>query len=265
MNQNKTDRRQFLAGTVGAAVALGVTQGVQSADAKPKQQFYELRIYRTPSDDKQAIVSNYLEQALLPALKRIGIKQVGVFKQIEVKDDHSLYVLIPFNSLEQFSSLNDVLETDEQYHQAAAEYFSFPKESPAFTRIESRLMKAFKGMPQLKTPEGAGPHLFELRTYESHNEKLAKLKVDMFNSGEIEIMEDVKLAPVFFGEMLIGDDVPNLTYMLSAPHRAAHEEHWDGFRMHSKWEKMKAMDKYKGTVSKITNWYLEPLPYSAIQ
>ena len=73
MNQNKTDRRQFLAGTMGAAVALGVTQRVQSADSKPKQQFYELRIYRTPSADKQAIISNYLEQALLPALKRAGM------------------------------------------------------------------------------------------------------------------------------------------------------------------------------------------------
>ncbi|MCA9022204.1 MAG: NIPSNAP family protein [Planctomycetaceae bacterium] len=265
MNQNITDRRQFLAGTVGAAVALGVTQNVHSADSKAKQQFYELRIYRAPSAEKQAIVGNYLEQALLPALKRIGITQVGVFKQIDAKDEHSLYVLIPFDSLEQFASLNDVLETDEKYHQAAAEYFSFPKESPAFTRIESRLMKAFKGMPQLKAPGGKGPHLFELRTYESHNEKLAKLKVDMFNSGEIEIMEDVKLGPVFFGEMLIGGDVPNLTYMLSAPNRPAHDEHWDGFRSHPKWEKMKTMDKYKGTVSKITNVYLEPLPYSAIQ
>lgn len=265
MDQNKTDRRQFLAGTLGAAVALGATQSVQSADSKAKQQFYELRIYRITSADKQAIVSNYLEQALLPALKRIGITQVGVFKQIDDKEDHSLYVLIPFNSLEQFSSLNDVLETDEKYHQAAAEYFSLPKDSPAFTRIESRLMKAFKGMPQLKAPEGKGPNFFELRTYESHNEKLAKLKVDMFNSGEIEIMEDVQLAPVFFGEMLIGDDVPNLTYMLSAPHRAAHEEHWVGFRTHPEWDRMKMMDKYKGTVSKITHWYLEPLPYSAIQ
>ena len=55
MNQNKTDRRQFLAGTVGAAVALGVTQGVQSADAKPKQQFYELRIYRMTSRQSSVI------------------------------------------------------------------------------------------------------------------------------------------------------------------------------------------------------------------
>ena len=265
MKQNRTDRRQFLAGTVGAAVALGVGQSAQSADSKPSQEYYELRTYRIADAEKQKIVSDYLEKALLPALKRAGINRVGVFKETEGKGDHSLYVLIPYTSLNQFSSLNDVLEKDSVYHQAAETYFSQPNKSPAYSRIESRLMKAFQGMPVLETPKGKAPHLFELRTYESSNEKLARLKVDMFNQGEIDIMRDVKLGPVFFGEMLVGDDVPNLTYMLSAPNKSAHEEHWDGFRAHPEWDRMKKMAKYKGTVSKIRNWYLEPLSFSGIQ
>lgn len=262
---HKSDRRQFLAGTVAAAVALGAGQSVQSAEPKQNQEYYELRTYRIADAEKQKIVSDYLEHALLPALKRMGINRVGVFKETEGKGDHSLYVLIPYTSLKQFSSLNDVLETDAAYHTAAEAYFAQPKKSPAYSRIESRLMKAFQGMPVLETPEGKSSHLFELRTYESHNENLARLKVDMFNQGEIDIMRDVKLGPVFFGEMLIGDDVPNLTYMLSAPSSAAHEQHWDAFRAHPDWNRMKQMDKYKGTVSKITNWYLEPLSFSAIQ
>ncbi|QDU08178.1 NIPSNAP family protein [Gimesia aquarii] len=265
MNHNKTDRRQFLTGTVGAAVALGIGQVVHSADEKKAQEYYELRTYRIDDPAKQKIVNHYLEKALLPALKRMGINRVGVFKEKEAKGDYSLYVLIPFSSLEQFSRLNDVLEADAAYQSAAKEYFNQPKKSPAYSRIESRFMKAFQGMPVLEIPKGKAPHLFELRTYESSNEKLARLKVDMFNNGEIDIMRDVKLGPVFFGEMLIGDDVPNLTYMLSAPDGAAHEKHWDGFRAHPDWNRMKKMDKYKGTVSKIRNKYLEPLPFSTIQ
>ncbi len=197
MNQNDNNRRQFLTGTIGAALAAGMSQTVEAKEANAKQEFYELRTYRIPDASKQTIVSNYLERALLPALKRMGITRVGVFKETDGKGDHSLYVLIPFTSLEQFSSMNDVLEKDTRYHKAAKSYFAQPEKSPAYSRIESRLMKAFQGMPVLETPPGKSPHLFELRTYESHNENLARLKVDMFNQGEIDIMRDVKLGPVF--------------------------------------------------------------------
>jgi hypothetical protein len=106
--------------------------------------------------------------------------------------------------------------------------------------------------------------LFELRTYESHNADKARLKVEMFNEGEIDIMRDVKLAPLFYGETLIGSDVPNLTYMLTAPDMNAHDEHWAGFRTHPDWLVMKALDKYKDTVSKINRWYLAPTAYSQL-
>ena len=271
MTQHTTDRRQFLAGSVGAAVALGLGQTAHSAAPRQKQEFYELRTYRIKDAANQKLVSNYLKNALLPALKRQGIDRVGVFKlsernrQEKDKGDQSLYVLIPFKSLEQFSAVNDLLEKDDAYHKAAETFFAIPNKSAAYSRIESRLMKAFSGMPILEVPEGKGPHLFELRTYESSNANLARLKVDMFNSGEIDIMKNVELGPVFFGEMLIGDDVPNLTYMLSGPNRAVHDEHWQGFIKHPEWDRMKKMAKYKGTVSKITKWYLEPLPYSEIQ
>lgn len=265
MNQNTTDRRQFLAGSVGAAVALGLGQTTHAAAPQQKQELYELRTYRIANAANHKLVSNYLENALLPALKRQGIDRVGVFREVDGEDDHSLYVLIPFKSLDQFSALNDVLEKDAAYHKAAETFFALPNKSAAYSRIESRLMKAFSGMPVLEVPEEKGPHLFELRTYESSNAKLARLKVDMFNSGEIGIMKEVNLGPVFFGEMLVGDDVPNLTYMLSGPNREDHDEHWKGFISHPEWEKMKKMEKYKGTVSKITKWYLAPLPYSEIQ
>lgn len=265
MSKSQTDRRQFLTGTMGAAVALGLGNSVSAADAKQKQQYYELRTYRIAGADNQKIVSDYLKQALLPALNRAGISQVGVFQEIDHQEDYSLYVLIPFQSLEQLASLNDKLEVDAAYQKAAKSYFALPKEEAPYSRCESRLMKAFKGMPVLEAPAGKGPHLFELRTYESQNAGLARLKVDMFNSGEIDIMRDVKLAPVFYGEMLIGDDVPNLTYMLSAPSQDEHKKHWEGFLKHPEWDRMKKMDKYKGTVSKIKKWFLEPLPYSEIQ
>jgi hypothetical protein len=106
--------------------------------------------------------------------------------------------------------------------------------------------------------------MFELRIYESHDDLKARLKVAMFNDGEIDVMRDVKMAPVFYGETLIGQDVPNLIYMLSASDMESHEAHWKAFIGHPEWDRMKKLPKYKDTVSNITKVYLVPTDYSQI-
>ena len=220
-----------------------------------EQEFYELRVYRNADADKQAAVVNYLEGALVPALNRMGVKTVGVFIPTGGKPEVPLtdvFVLIPFADLSQFTKSGGVLAEDETYTAAAAEFMAASPKDPAYVRLESRLMKAFAGMPVLEVPNGnSEDRLLELRIYESHNTQKARLKVEMFNDGEIDVMKDVKLGPVFFGETLISNDVPNLTYMLSAPSEEAHGEHWGGFGKHPRWQVLKKMEKYKGTVSKI--------------
>jgi hypothetical protein len=163
--------------------------------------------------------------------------------------------------------LNDQLTADKDYHIAAADFFALPKKDPAYKRIESRLMKAFAGMPVIEMPKqtkSKAPRIFELRIYESHNEQKANLKVEMFNSGEIQVMRDTKLAPVFYGQTLISNDVPNLVYMTSASNTDEHKEHWQAFKVHPEWQRLKKLPKYKGTVSKMTKIFLVPTPYSQI-
>src|SRR4029079_9533270 len=104
-----------------------------------------------------------------------------------------------------------------------------PKSAPAFTRIQSWFLVAFAGLPKLEQPAYSlekKPRIFELRTYESYSEAKALKKIEMFNSGEIDLMRDVKLGPIFYGQGLIGHDLPHLTYMLSGETREAHKEHW---------------------------------------
>jgi hypothetical protein len=264
-----TDRRRFLARSLGATAALGAAAQLATAEneASAAQEYYELRTYQIPTGEKQAVVHDYLKSALIPALGRQQIDRVGVFTALDKPEDLSIFVLIPYPTADALGNRNAKLESDKAYQKAAAKLFSFPKSDPAYTRINSRFMKAFSGMPVVELPAttaGKKPRMFELRTYESHDELKASLKVDMFNSGEIDIMRDVQMAPVFFGEMLIGDDVPNLTYMLSATDMDAHKEHWGSFIAHPEWDRMKKLPKYKGTVSKITKWYLAPTKYSQI-
>ena len=267
--KNSIERRKFLAGSVAAAAAaaaLGRPAKAQKA-GKAKQEYYELREYRVKNADKQKIVGNYLAKALVPALNRMGIDRVGVFTVKDKPKELTIFVLIPYRTLQALADLNGKLAADAAYQKAAAEMFALPKKDPAYIRIVSRLMKAFTGIPVLELPaetKAKKPRMFELRVYESHNDQKAALKVDMFNSGELQVMRDTKLGPVFFGEMLVGDNVPNLTYMLSAADMASHKAHWKTFGGHPEWVRMRGMAKYKDTVSKHTNWFLVPTAYSQI-
>jgi hypothetical protein len=108
------------------------------------------------------------------------------------------------------------------------------------------------------------PRIFELRRYESHNIKAGKLKVEMFDEGEIDVFRKTGLTPVFFGETLVGDLMPNLLYMLTFENMAERDAAWDRFRVHPDWKRMAAMERYKDTVSNISDTILQPASFSQV-
>lgn len=231
------------------------------------QEYFELRIYKIFDYDKQRIAETYLEDALLPALNRMGLDRVGVFTNQGDENDHSIFVLIPFPSVDKFTDMNSKLAANKEYQAAAASYFDREKKDPVYDRIESRFMKAFSGMPVMEIPSVSNEkqeRIFELRLYQSHTEDHARRKVQMFNEGEIQVMRDTKLGPVFFGETLIGPDVPNLVYMLSSSDLETHKKNWKSFLAHPEWKRMKDLEQYKDTVSKSQKWFLQPTGYSQL-
>jgi hypothetical protein len=264
-------RRNFLKTTLTVSTLTGVSAATLSAAAAQpagsKQEYYELRAYRLKSGAKCDLLDAYLQKAAIPAWNRLGIKNVGAFKEKQPKDAPSVFVLMPYATLEEFAAAAVRLNGDAEYQQAGAEYLQSPKTNPAFERIDSWLLLAFAGMPQMELPaycRERKPRLFELRTYESHSEAKAIKKVEMFNSGEIDVMHEVGLAPIFYGQALIGPNLPHLTYMTSGETDELHKKHWDGFGKHPTWTRLKDDPQYADTVSKITKWILEPATYSQI-
>ena len=58
-------------------------------------------------------------------------------------------------------------------------------------------------MPLLKVPKNQlenHDRVFELRVYESANERLGDLKVHMFNNGEVPIFLDCGIQPILSGK-----------------------------------------------------------------
>ncbi len=229
-------------------------------------EFYEIRIYRVFDFEKQNQLEAWMKNALMPALGRLGIKNVGVFQNQGDPNDHSEFMVIPFQSLEQFSEMNIKLAADEIFAEASKEWFGQDMKDPVYTRIDSWLTEAFDSIPKMEMPvDVAAPdRIYELRLYESHNMDSARRKVAMFDDGETQLMRDVKLGPVFFGRTLAGPDCPNLIYLLGAENEAAHKEHWKAFLAAPKWAAIKDLPEYANTVSKIQNWYLKPTDFSQL-
>jgi hypothetical protein len=264
-------RREFLRTSLTVSTLAGLSAAslkVNAAEAgSANREYYELRVYRLKAGAKSDALDSYLETAAIPAWNRLGIKPVGAFTEREGKEAPAIYVLIPYPSLSAFSEAVAKLLADPELQKAGAAYLQSPKENPAFDRIDSWLMLAFAGIPKLEQPaysRDRKPRMFELRTYESHSEAKALKKVEMFNSGEIDVMRETGLGPVFFGQALVGPNLPHLTYMLSAEDQEAHKKHWDAFGKHPTWNKMKNDPQYADTVSKIANHFLVPTSYSQI-
>ena len=260
----------------GPAAAEPDSAGEQAAEqSEPAREYYEIRRYRLADEDSRQTVLAYLENALVPALNRAGIDRVGVFgvepaseeEPLDPVDALSLWAIIPFASVEDFVGMKSTLEADAGYLEAAAPMYATPTREPIYERVESWFLHAFKGMPVMELPPqtAAGEdRIFEFRLYESHNEDTARRKVHMFDNGEIDIMRDVDMAPLLYGELLVGANVPALIYILSAPDMETHREHWQAFLAHPEWVRMRDMEMYKGTVSGIENVFLRPTAFSQI-
>ena len=260
-----------------APVADDDAAGEPAAASEAAREYYEIRRYRLADEGSRQTVLAYLENALLPALGRAGIERVGVFgveapsgdgaEPLDPVDALSVWAIIPFPSIEDFAAIKPTLEADAAYLEAAAPMYATPRREPIYERVESWLLRAFKGMPTMEPPPqtAAGEdRIFELRLYESHNEETARRKVHMFDNGEIDVMREVDMAPLLFAELLIGDDVPALVYILSAPDMESHREHWQAFLEHPEWVRMRDMDYYAGTVSRIDSVFLRPTAFSGI-
>ncbi len=256
-------RRDFMAASLLAGLApLG--HRAEAADDSLGREYYELRHYRLASKAKRNGLCSFLGEVAVPALNRIGIEPVGVFRPAE-DEKTDVYVLLPHQSSASFLTLTQRLGNDYRFISDGAEFLGEPLSDPAYERFESSLMVAFDGYPRLQLPTKAEGRIFELRTYESHSVSVGQTKVEMFNTGgELEIFRRVGLTSVFFGETIIGARMPNLTYLLGFDDMAAREEAWQKFRTDSQWDRLKRDPKYKDTVSNITNPFLKPMPSSQI-
>ncbi|MGB5499293.1 MAG: NIPSNAP family protein [Maribacter sp.] len=245
---------------------VGFYSTLQSQDQQ--REFYQLKTYILDNEKQEELTDDYLKGAYLPALKKMGINNVGVFKVRPNKFTiaNKIYVLIPFKSLDQLYSLDIALAKDGSYNSAGEAYLKAPYDNAPYQRMESVVLRAFKDMPMMRPSGLEGPRedrIYELRSYESPTEAIYKNKVDMFNAGgEIVLFEDLGFNAVFYAEVLSGDKMPNLMYMTTFKNQESRDALWKAFGSAPKWKEISSMPKYQNNVSHIDRMFLYPTEYS---
>ena len=258
-------RRDFLAASCAAGLGTAANTAMAGRNSMGQgRDYYELRKYEIESEGQKARFDAFMRDAAIDALNRMGVRPVGVFYPIEGVGP--AYVLMRHASADSYATVLQRLIADYEFMETGGELINAPASSPVYKRMESSLMVAFEGAPKIEIPSKKASRVFQLRIYESHSVKAGQKKIEMFNVGELAIFREVGLNPVFFGETLAGDKMPNLTYMLGFDNPEQQKQSWRKFGGHPEWKRLRAMEEYadKNIISNITNIPLKPADYSQI-
>src|SRR5579883_639172 len=231
------NRRKF----INSAAVAGVAAGAASGAATPaKNAYYELRYYRMRNGNQMQRTSEYLNKTVMPALQRAGATPAGFFNALIAEQSPFALVLVSYPSFAAIGETWQKVASDKDFQKGADEYNSLTE--LGYIRMETSLLRAFDGWPAITMPKplDKGSHIFELRTYESSNTKAAKRKIKMFNDAEAGIFKRLGMQPVFFGETIVGKNMPNLTYMVTFESLAEREKLWGEFGKDPEWQKLRA-------------------------
>ena len=255
------NRRKF----VGAA---GVLAAAGSAQTNQRPSIIEMRYIRMRNGSQLQRTTEFLGKAALPAMQKAGIQRVGFFNALIGEGAPFVLTVTSYPSLADLERLQGKLYTDKAFVKAWDEYNSM--EELPFIRVENSLLFGFKTMPDIEIPptdSAKAPRVFELRTYQSNNFKAGRSKVRMFDEGEIGIFRRLGMRPVFFGQTIVGRDMPNLVYMLAFDDLAHREQAWKAFGGDPEWQKLRATPGWSDAeiVSNISAAILRPLPFSPIR
>lgn len=268
-------RRTFLTSIIGvpllAKEAIGGAPRPQGpGPTADSPQIYLWRQYILKTGTQPRRVADFLQNAAIPALNRLGHRPVGVFEGVSGVTTPTVFTLTPFASFDELGTLEARLDADKEYASAGAAYLDATATDLPYVRQEVSLLTAFPKWPKIVVPAATaakGPRLFELRTYESPTERAHRAKVKMFSEmGEIEIFRKAGLTPVFFSRTFAGPKMPSLTYMLVHENMAARDKSWSAFGSDPDWRTLAQTPGYTDAeiVSNITVAYLRPAAYSQI-
>lgn len=254
-------RRNFLTASAAAGLAAAAAE-------KPNSAWFHLTYYYMRSGPQGQRTNEYLRDTWLPAAKRAEAGPIGIFNAVIAEQSPFALVLASYPSLAVYEAAQERIAADKEFQKGWDTYNNIA--DPPYMRMESSLLRAFPGFPAIEVPANDGKRparIFEMRTYESVNEKASLRKVGMFESGKIAVFRKVGMIPVFFARGMVGTNLPKITYMLSYDDLAARDRVWRAFGSDPDWQKLRSQPGLSDAeiVSNISNAILRPASFSQIR
>lgn len=263
-------RRDFLAASATAAVPVLMKGNNVNAESNDRE-YFEIRTFWAEEEDIKARLIARIDDVLLPHMKSLGFRKVGVFSINEALHDadpkydlmynKAVFVITAAPSFANFENLHEKLSgplPDEKRFQRF-------KDDALYIGQENALLRAFPNCPSLAVPTLDPDRVLQYRCYFSPSLERNRAKRKMFDiRGELALFRKCGMNPVFFGETLYGTMMPNVSYMLSFKNNEACKAGWDKFRKSEEWSKMKSESEFKDTATQVRNLFLKPSPKSEI-
>ena len=227
-----------------------------------------MRYYHLRSGKQVEKTTAYLQHGLVPATERAGIRPFGCFNALIAPDTPFMLTVASYPSMAAFDAAREKLAADKEFQSAVEEFNTIGELS--YIRMESSLLSAFSSFPSVTPPPAAekpAARVFEIRRYESPNDKGLAAKIKMFGAGEFDIFKRLHMLPVFAGQTIVGTHMPNLTYMLAFDDLAAREKCWSAFSADPEWQKLRTTAGIPDSelVDNTTNFMVRATSFSPIR
>jgi len=117
-----------------------------------------------------------------------------------------------------------------------------------YVSTTSSLLEATGYSPEIVAPvkPPAAPRVFELRVYHSPTSTQLRALHERFAGPETKIFHRCGIHPILYGSTVIGENMPNLTYLTPFDSLAAREKAWAAFGADPEWVKTRqeSVQKY---------------------
>ena len=234
---------------------------VRAGDVAP---VYELRIYTTNPGKMVDLLTRFRDHTCA-IFERHGMVNVGYWLPLEQKDGDKLYYILKHQSRE-------TAQASWQAFKADPEWQTVQKASEANGKIvagvESLFLAATDYSPAVPVL-GAGPHVFELRTYTTNDGKLETLDA-RFREHTLALFAKHGMInlPYFHPTDADKGAGKTLVYLLAHQSKEAAVKSWADFQADPEWVKVRTESETNGKIlikDGVKSVYLASTDFSALK
>lgn len=221
-----------------------------AATDTPRTRFYMLESFKLKNGTELPRLHEHFSKTLLPAADRIWGGPKIFLEALVAPHMPQLLVVYGFRSLDEMWGVHGKMMEDEKLAKAFQALDSGPE--PPFETLDTTLLEATPYSPEIAAGPPKTSRIFELRTYHSPTYTQLMALHERFSGPEIKIFHRVGIHPLFYTSTVIGQNIPNLTYLIPFDSLADRERAWNAFGADPEWVKVRkeSIDKH-GQISSV--------------